>query len=117
MLLVGLPPLSLAAFEAPMREVADVLVVPFPGAQFDQAVEATPFDLVVVDVTYLDQSVVRPLIGRRLHGRTTVAYLSPTGGAWLDDLRTGATSLVSEPVVPRLVAMAAGSAAHERAAG
>ena len=100
-----------------MREVAEVLAVPFPGAQFDSAVEATPFDLVVVDVTYLDQSVVRPLISRRLHGRTTVAYLSPTRGAWLDDLHTGSTSLVSEPVVPRLVAMAAGPDARKRAAG
>jgi hypothetical protein len=114
-LLVGLPPLSLAAFEAPMREVADVSAVPFPGRQFDRAAESNIYDLVVVDVTYLDQSVVRPLISRRFLGRTMVAYLTQTGGAWLDDLRSGSTSQLPEPVMPRLVSLAAGSALPEGA--
>lgn len=113
-LLVGLPPLSLAAFEAPMRQVADVHAVSFPGRQFDQAAESSRYDLVVVDVTYLDHTVVRPLISRRFDHGTTVAYLSPTGGAWLDDLRSGCTSLVNEPVVPQLVSLAAGQGARER---
>jgi hypothetical protein len=104
-----LPPLTLAAFETPMREVATVRAVTFPGKQFDRAVGREQFDLVVVDVTYLDGGVVRPLITRRFLGRATVAYLTEAGGAWLDDLRTGSSTLVPDPVVPRLVSLAAGS--------
>src|SRR5947208_16220646 len=76
-LLVGLPPLSLNALEPALRETADVLSVPFPGASFDRAAEEFDADMVVVGVTYLDESRVRPLIFRRLlssrHGRVFVA--------------------------------------------
>ena len=92
-----------------MRKVANVRAVTFPGKQFDRAVTREPFDLVVVDVTYLDGAVVRPLITRRFLGRATVAYLTEDGGAWLDDLRTGSSTLVPDPVVPTLVSFAAGS--------
>jgi hypothetical protein len=112
-LLVGLPPLSLAAFETTMREVADVRSVAFPGPQFDLAADSGDYDLVVVDVTYLDRAVVRPLISRRFRGRATVAYLTKEGGALLDDPHTGGTALLPDPVVPRLVSMAAGTATAE----
>jgi hypothetical protein len=73
--------------EGPLSEVADVSAVPFPGAGFDLAAEGFEPDLVVVDVTYLDEAIVRPLITHRLaHTRAIVVYLSDTGPTWFDDL-------------------------------
>lgn len=109
-LLVGLPPLQLDALRPPLESVADVRVAPFPGAAFDVAVEGAEYDLVVVDVTYLDESRVRPLIERRLAGQaTTLAYVSLGGAVELHDLRSGRSWQLDQPTVPKLVALASGS--------
>jgi hypothetical protein len=79
-LLVGLPPLSLDALEPALRETADVLSVPFPGASFDRAVEEFDADMVVVDVTYLDESRVRPLIVNRFLSSQPVLVFVADGG-------------------------------------
>jgi len=42
-----------------------IISVPFPGSSFNRAAEEFDPDLVVVDVTYLDEIVVRPLITHR----------------------------------------------------
>ena len=87
MLLVGLTTLNMRVLEGPLADVAEVSAVPFPGAAFDTAAEQLEPDLVVVDVTYLDEAIVRPLITHRLaHTRATVVYLSDTGPTWFDDL-------------------------------
>jgi len=55
----------LSALEPAFKKVAEVSSVPFPGVAFDNAAEDFDPDLVVVDVTYLDESIVRPLITHR----------------------------------------------------
>lgn len=71
-LLVGFPPLMLSALEPAFSKVAEVVCVPFPGSSFDRAAEGFDPDLVVVDVTYLDEAVAGPLISHRFHGSKSV---------------------------------------------
>ena len=78
-LLVGLTPLMMRALEGPLAESLEVSAVPFPGTAFDRAVTSVRPDLVVVDVTYLDERRVRPLLMERFRqlgsaaGWTTLA--------------------------------------------
>src|SRR3569623_1672237 len=82
-LLVGFPPLMLSALEPALREGSEGTSVPFPGVSFDNAAEELDPDLVVVDVTYLDESVVRPLITHRfVASKPMVGYLSDQRQAW-----------------------------------
>jgi hypothetical protein len=109
-LLVGLPPLTLNALEPALREVADVCSVPFPGASFDRAAEEFDADLVVVDVTYLDESLVRPLITRRfLRSQPAIVFVSGAGEAWLDDLSTQRSGRLRDSSIAGMVALASGS--------
>jgi hypothetical protein len=109
-LLVGLPPLTLTALEPALAEAAEVHSVPFPGTAFDRAVEEFDADLVVVDVTYLDESLVRPLITRRfLRTKPAVVFVSEDGEAWLDDLRTQQSRRLVDAGVQALVTLASGS--------
>jgi hypothetical protein len=86
-LLVGLTTINMSVLEGPLSDVAEVSAVPFPGAAFDDAADDLHPDLVIVDITYLDEAVVRPLITHRLaHTNATVVYLSDTGPTWFDDL-------------------------------
>ena len=64
MLLVGFPPLMLSGLEPALARVAEVVSVPFPGTAFDRAAEEFDPDMVVVNVTYLDQAVIQPLIAK-----------------------------------------------------
>jgi dTDP-4-amino-4,6-dideoxygalactose transaminase len=68
--------------------VAEVRSVPFPGDAFDQAVEEGGDDVVVVDLTYLDEDRVRPLITGRFAGSDAVVVFVGTAGhtARMDDL-------------------------------
>ena len=50
----------LSALEPAFSKVAEVVCVPFPGSSFDRAAEGFDPDLVVVDVTYLDEAVAGP---------------------------------------------------------
>lgn len=110
MLLVGLPPLQLDALRPALEEVAEVCSVPFPGAAFDRAAEDAEYDLVVVDVTYLDEGRVRPLINRRfVDSNPPVVYVSAGGGARLHDLASAQSWPLSEPSVPALVSLASGN--------
>ena len=110
MLLVGFPPLTLNALEPALRDVAEVHSVSFPGASFDRAAEEFDADLVVVDVTYLDESLVRPLITRRfLGGLPAIVFVSDAGEAWLDDLRTQRSGRLRDSSISGLVALASGS--------
>ena len=70
-----------------MAKVAEVRSVSFPGDSFDRAVEEGEDDVVVVDLTYLDESLVRPLITRRFaDGRAVVVFVAAGGPTRLDDL-------------------------------
>jgi hypothetical protein len=112
-LLVGLPPLSLNALEPALRESAQVLSVPFPGSSFDRAVEEFDADLVVVDVTYLDESRVRPLIlSRFVRTRPAVVFVSDGGDAWLHDLAAGRSLPLRDASISGLVALASASPLH-----
>jgi len=109
-LLVGLPPLTLNALQPALTEVAKVDAVSFPGDAFDRAAEEFDYDLVVVDVTYLDESRVRPLITRRfLRCKPAVAYVSAGVHIRLDDLRTSQSHRLDDSSITGLVALASGS--------
>jgi hypothetical protein len=109
-LLVGLPPLSLNALEPALRETAEVLSVPFPGASFDRAVEEFDADMVVVDVTYLDESRVRPLIvSRFLSSQPVLVFLADGDEAWLHDIRAQKSLPLKDSSISGLVALASAS--------
>ena len=110
MLLVGFPPLMLSALEPAFSDVAEVASVAFPGGEFDDAAEEFDPDLVVVDVTYLDESVVRPLITRRFAERgPKIVYRSDRRQAWVDDLRSIDSRPLSDASIAGLVRLASGS--------
>jgi hypothetical protein len=109
-LLVGFPPLTLSALEAAFKAVADVLSVPFPGSLFDRAAEEFDPDLVVVDTTYLDEMVVRPLISRRFHGsKSVVVYISESGQASSDGRAIEAAPGMTDGTIGRLVGLLSSS--------
>lgn len=109
-LLVGFPPLVLSGLEPRLRQVAEVMIVTFPGAEFDRAAEEYHPDVVMVDVTYLDEELVRPLITRRLKDcAPVVAYVSGRRGGSLDDLGAGTSRSIGFSSVDELVALAAGA--------
>jgi hypothetical protein len=86
-LLVGLTEAMLALLEGELAAGADVSCVPFPSQSFDEVAESMQPDLVVVDVTYLDESRVRPLMMDRFaESRTALVFANPSGYAWVDDL-------------------------------
>jgi len=88
-LLVGLAPLARAAIVPELADIAEVQSVAFPGEEFDLACESFYPDVVVVDVTYLAVSVVRPLILTRFSGsEATIVFFSDAGSGWLDEMRT-----------------------------
>ena len=99
-----------------MADVADIESVPFPGAAFEEAAVDGSYDLVVVDVTYLDEGRVRPLIERHFAGHPAVAYVSATGPTRLHDLAKGESWELEDPSVPGLVALASGRARVQVAA-
>ena len=108
-LLVGFPPLMLSALEPAFSNVAEVVCVPFPGSSFDRAAEVFDPDVVVVDVTYLDESVVRPLITHRFLGsKSVVVYVSEGRETPAGDLDLGSTELVGDGLIERLVALVSG---------
>lgn len=100
-----------------MADVADIESVPFPGAAFERAAESGSHHLVVVDVTYLDEGRVRPLIERHFVGHPAVVYVSATGPTILHDLSRGESWELGEPSIPGLVALASGRAWVQVAAG
>src|SRR4051812_35797664 len=109
-LLVGFPPLMLSALEPAFKEVAEVTSVPFPGAAFDSAAESFDPDLVVVDVTYLDETVVRPLITHRFVAcKPIVVYLSDQRQAWIDDLAAVESGPLEDASVAGLAKLVSGS--------
>ena len=109
-LLVGFPPLMLNGLEPALARVAEVVSVPFPGTAFDRAAEEFDPDMVVVDVTYLDESVIRPLIANRFAtAKPVVAYLSDQRDIWIDDLQASSSGLLGDPSLAGLVALASGS--------
>jgi len=109
-LLVGFPPLMLSALEPALGQVSEVASVPFPGASFDRAAEGFDPDLVVVDVTYLDESVVRPLITHRFPGsKSVVVYVSDGREIFVGEQGNSAPQPTEHGLIERLVTLAAGS--------
>jgi len=109
-LLVGFPPLTLGGLEGSLRQVSEVVCVSFPGTDFDRAAEEFDPDVVVVDVTYLDESIVRPLIAQRLHScKPLVVYVADGRNGTIDDLRSQTTRALADASVGSLVALVTGS--------
>ena len=72
----------------PLAEVADVSAVPFPSPSFHRTAREMQPELVVVDVTYLMEERVRPLMLRWFsQPPSVVVFTSEGGGGWVDDLR------------------------------
>jgi hypothetical protein len=111
-LLVGVTPLLMRALEGPLSECATVSAVPFPSASFDRVAREIQPHLVVVDVTYLSEARVRPLMMHLFKDTAAVlVFTSESGGGWVDDLgrgrsgaleSDGATALLSLIPVPVL---------------
>ena len=100
----------LTALEPAFRRRAEVVSVPFPGAAFDSAAESLDPDLIVVDVTYLDESIVRPLITHRFIAcKPMVVYLSDQRQAWIDDLAAVESGPLEDASVTGLVKLLSGS--------
>ena len=109
-LLVGFPPLMLSGLELALARVAEVVSVPFPGTAFDRAAEEFDPDMVVVDVTYLDESVIRPLIANRFAAaKPVVAYLSDQRDIWVDNIQDSSFFRLDDSSLNGLVALASGS--------
>lgn len=86
-LLVGLTRLMMRTLEGPLGEIAQVSAVPFPSEAFDRVAGELRPHLVVVDVTYLNESRVRPLMMDQFAGSDAVlVFVSESGGGWMDDL-------------------------------
>src|SRR4051794_26947879 len=89
-LLVGLTPMMTRALEGPLALRMDVAAVAFPGDAFEAAAAELQPCLVVVDVTYLDEARVRPLMIDRFSRKGPVlVFVSESGRAWSDDLDSG----------------------------
>jgi hypothetical protein len=88
-LLVGCTRAMLRMLETPIAEVAQVSAVPFPSPAFDRVAREIRPHLVIVDVTYLSEERVRPLMMERFAEIGSVlVFISGSGAAWTDDLRT-----------------------------
>ena len=88
MLLVGITPLVMDVLSGPLSDRADITAVPFPGDSFEQMADEFGAELVVIDVTYLDEALVRPLLMQRFaESQPVLAFVSERGPAWFDDLR------------------------------
>lgn len=86
-LLVGLTRLMMRTLEGPLSDAAQVSAVPFPSTAFDRAADEMRPHLVVVDVTYLSEDRVRPLMMERFAEIGSVlVFTSEGGGGWMDDL-------------------------------
>ena len=86
----------LRTLEGPLGRSTDVSVVPFPSAGFDRAAREMKPELVVIDVTFLDETKVRPVMMRRFESYgSTLAFVAEGGYGWMDDL----AGRVSGPIV------------------
>ena len=106
MLLVGLTPLMMDVLSGPLSDYADVSAVPFPGDAFEEAADGFGADLVLVDITYLDEALVRPMMLRRFDGvRPVIAFVSEQGAVWYDDLRSKVSGRLEDADADRLLAL------------
>jgi hypothetical protein len=107
-LLVGLTPMMTRALEGPLGLRMDVAAVAFPGDAFEAAAAELRPCLVVVDVTYLDEARVRPLMMDRFSRQGSVlVFVSESGQAWSDDLESGCSGPMETFTVAALLALVA----------
>lgn len=107
-LLVGLTPMMMRALEGPLSLRMDVAAVAFPGDAFEAAASELRPCLVVVDVTYLDEARVRPLMIDRFSRKGPVlVFASESGNAWSDDLESGCSGPMQTFTVAALLALVA----------
>jgi hypothetical protein len=105
-MLVGLTPLMLTSLEGRLSAEAEVSAVPFPGVAFDRAVVDIQPRLVVIDVTYLDEGRVRPvMIDRFRQFGSVLVFVSEAGGGWVDDLGTGRSGYIEDASPAGLLAL------------
>ena len=86
-LLVGLTRLMMRTLEGPLSDAAQVSAVPFPSAAFERAADEMRPHLVVIDITYLSEDRVRPLMMEQFaEVGSVLVFTSEGGGGWMDDL-------------------------------
>ena len=97
----------------PLSELAEVSAVPFPSPSFDKTAREAKPELVVVDVTYLSEERVRPLMLRRFGDPpSVVVFTSESGGGWVDDLPRGRSDHLASHAPSALLALLGRPALH-----
>jgi hypothetical protein len=100
----------LSALEPAFSKVAEVVCVPFPGSSFDRAAEGFDPDLVVVDVTYLDEAVAGPLISHRFHGsKSVVVHVAEGRESSPGEAHESSVLPMADSTIDRLVALVSSS--------
>jgi hypothetical protein len=106
-LLVGLTPLMMEVLSGPLSDAAETSAVPFPGESFELAADEFGADLVLVDVTYLDEALVRPLLMQRFApSKPVLVFVRESGQAWFDDLAQDVSGHVDRVDAERLLQLA-----------
>ena len=83
---MGMTTPMLSLLDGSLGESSAVSCSPFPSPHFDRLLGEIEPDLIVVDVTYLDEAVVRPFLMNRLADTGTVlVFATATGYGWVDD--------------------------------
>jgi hypothetical protein len=100
--------MMMRTLEGPLCNHLEVSAVPFPGDAFEAAAAELRPCLVVVDVTYLDEARVRPLmIDRFTHLGSVVVFASESGHTWSDDLDSGVSGPLGRCTADALLALVA----------
>jgi hypothetical protein len=90
----------------PLALAADVSCTPFPSVFFDALSRDVRPDLVVVDVTYLDENRVRPeMIERFADSGCLLVFTTATGYAWMDDLGHGRSDYLPDATPETLMGL------------
>ena len=105
-LLVGLTRLMMRTLEGPLSDRAEVSAAPFPSEAFERLADELRPHLVVVDVTYLREELVRPrFMDRFAKSGSVLVFTSESGGGWVDDLRTQRSSPLESHAPDALLAL------------
>lgn len=107
-LLIGMTQRMLALLEGPLGDAAEVSCSPFPSPHFDRLVEDVRPHLAIVDITYLEEASVRPVLMTQLAPhRTVLVFTTPTGYGWVDDPGRGRSGYLDDVTPDALLGLVA----------
>jgi hypothetical protein len=105
-MLIGMTAPMLGLLDGPLGESAALSCCPFPSPHFEPLLDEMEPNLVVVDVTYLDEAAVRPLLMHRLAGTGTIlVFATATGYGWVDDPLQGRSGYFPDVSPERLLGL------------